>query len=117
MMRGAIAALFLAAFPAMAQQPANCSPIHFVRGASSVTLSGIVGSDEPFPCYTLATGNGQTATFKFTKTNGNMAFTIDGMVDDRDAYTFKTVARTYKFSVFQAMRSTPAPFSLMVSVR
>ena len=92
-------------------------PIHFARGQSFATVRGAVGSDEPFPCYTLDTGKGQTATLKFTKTNGNMAFSIYGLVDDRDSYSFKTEAKTYKFVVFQNMRATPDPFALMVSVR
>jgi len=112
-----IAWTLLGITPAFAQQPTTCTPIHFARGTSSASLSGRVGSDEPFPCYTLATGRGQTATLKFTRTNGNMAFTIDDVVDDRDSYSFKTAARTYKFTVFQTLRSTPDAFTLMVSVK
>jgi hypothetical protein len=112
----AIAWALLGVTQAFAQQPTNCTPIHFARGTSSISLSGRVGSDEPFPCYTLATGRGQTATLKFTRTNGNMAFSIYDVVDDRDAYTFKTEAKTYKFTVFQTLRSTPDPFTLLVSV-
>ena len=110
-------AIALVSLPALAQEPTNCKPIHFAPGAFSATVSGSVGSDGPFPCYTLATGKGQTATFKFTKTNGNMAFSIYGLVDDRDAYTFKTQAKTYKFIVFQTLRSLPAPYALVVAVR
>ena len=103
--------------PAYAQEPTNCTPIHFVRGQSSATVKGVVGSDEPFPCYALVTGKGQTATFGFTKTNGNMAFSIYGLVDDRDSYSFKTEANTYKFIVVQNMRALPEPFALMISVK
>ena len=70
-----------------------------------------------FPCYTLATGKGQTATFGFAKTNGNMAFSIYGLVDDRDSYSFKTEAKTYKFIVVQNMTARPEPFALMISVK
>ncbi len=91
--------------------------LQFVPGQSSSTVKGLVGSDEPFPCYTLTTGKGQTATFSFTKTNGNMAFSIDGVVDDRDSYSFKTEAKTYKFTVFQTLRATPDAFALKVSVK
>ena len=109
--------LLLGGSAAFAQEPTNCMAIHFATGRSSATVRGSVGStDEPFPCYTLATGKGQTATLKFTKTNGNMAFTIYGLVDDQDGYSFKTEAKTYKFIVFQTLRSTPDPFALQVSV-
>lgn len=118
----AAALLLLAALsPAGAQAPspagARCTAIHFARGASSAQVSGVVGSDEPFPCYTLATGNGQTASLKFTRTNGNMAFSIDDLADDRDAFEFKTAAKTYRFTVFQTLRAPPGPYTLMVSVR
>ena len=101
---------------AMAQQPTNCTAVQFPRGAFSTTVSGSVGSDEPFPCYTLSTGNGQTATLKFTRTNRNMAFTIYDVVDDRDSYTFRTQAKIYKLIVFQTLRAVPAPFTLALSV-
>jgi hypothetical protein len=64
-------------------------PIKFVAGQSSASVTGSVGSDEPFPSYSLDVGKGQTANLKFTKTNGNMAFTIYGVVDDRDSYSFR----------------------------
>jgi hypothetical protein len=119
MIRALLAAtLLVGGSAALAQEPTNCTPIHFATGQSSATVRGSVGSsDEPIPCYTLATGKGQTATFKFTKTNGNMAFSIYGLVDDRDSYSFTAEAKTYKFIVFQTLRSTPAPFALMVSVK
>ncbi|HTI03514.1 MAG TPA: hypothetical protein VL752_21425 [Acidisoma sp.] len=118
MIRTTLAAiLLLGASAARGQEPANCTPIHFARGHSSATVSGSVGSDEPFPCYTLATGKGQTAIFRFARTNRNMAFSIYGVVDDRDSYSFKTAAGTYKFIVFQTLRAPPAPFALRVSVR
>ncbi len=117
MTRVCFAILLLAASPAMAQLPTNCTPIKFKKGTSSATVTGTVGSDDSFPCYTLATGKGQTATLVFTRTNGNMAFSIYDLVDDRDHYTFKTAAKTYKFVVFQLMRATPDPFALMVSIR
>jgi hypothetical protein len=112
MIRAILAAtLLLGGSAALAQEPTNCMAIHFATGRSSATVRGPVGSDEPFPCYTLAPGNGQTATLRFTKTNGNMAFTIYGLVDDHDGYSFKTEAKTYKFIVFQTLRSTPDPFA------
>jgi hypothetical protein len=117
MIRAIFMAMLLAGSAALAQEPANCSPIHFARGQSSATLNGSVGSDEPFPCYTLDTANAQTATFKFIRTNGNMAFSIYGLVDDRDNYSFRTEAKTYKFIVFQTLRASPSPFALRVSVK
>jgi hypothetical protein len=112
-----LSAIVLLATPAFGQQPGNCTAIRFAAGQSSTTVTGSVGSDEPFPCYTLGVAKGQTATLKFTKTNGNMAFTIYGVVDDRDTFSFRTDATTYKFIVFQTLRATPDPFALVVSVK
>ncbi len=114
------AMLLLQGASTFAQESTKCIPIHFGKGASSALIRGSAGSSdfsEANPCYTLGTGKGQTATLKFTKTNGNMAFTVEGLVDDRDSYSFKTEAKTYRFSVFQTLRSTPDPFELMVSVQ
>ncbi|WP_158933197.1 hypothetical protein [Acidisphaera sp. S103] len=115
MFRIVSAGLILLASPAFADEP--CTPIHFARGATFAVVSGTAGTDGPSPCYTLQTGKGQIATLKFTKTDGNMAFTIEGLVDDRDDYTFKTEAKTYTFGVFPTLRSNPTPFSLRVEVR
>jgi hypothetical protein len=118
-MKGAAlaATLLLGPVAALAQMPTNCTPIHFARGQSSTTLTGTAGSDEPFPCYTLTTDPNQTAHLKFTKTDGNMAFTIDGLVDDRDDFSFRTDAKTYKFIVFQTLKALPWPYALTVSVK
>ena len=72
MMRATLIALLLSSgFAAHAQELTNCTAVRFARGQSSATVKGSVGSDEPIPCYALATGKGQTATFSFAKTNGN----------------------------------------------
>ncbi len=107
----------LFSLPAMAQEPTHCAAIHFAPSRSAGTVSGSVGSDEPRPCYTFITRTKQTVVMKFIKTNGNMAFSIYGLVDDRDNYSFKTTNKNYKFVVFQNLRAPPAPFSLMVAVR
>jgi hypothetical protein len=112
-----LSGLLLSGLPAFAEEPDNCSTgIEFGAGRSSASITGSVGSEEPFPCYTLTVGKGQTATFKFTRTNGNMAFTIYGVVDGRDAYSFETDAKTYKFIVFQKPPAGPDAFTLAVSV-
>jgi hypothetical protein len=100
------ALLSLVCSSALAQEPTKCTPVHFAAGKSFATITGSVGSDAPFPCFTLATGKGQKATFTFTKTNGNMAFSIYGVVDDQESYSFKTEARSYKFMMFQTLRSS-----------
>lgn len=57
------------------------------------TIAGSVAFDPPNPCYMASTGTGQTATLKFIKPNGNVAFRIDGLVEDRESYSCKTQRR------------------------
>jgi len=99
---------------AMAQE---CIPIRFARGASSGTVSGMASSEESSPCYTIATGREQTARVHLVRKGPDTAFTIPGVVDNRD-FTFKTEARTYIINVYQTFRrSGRGPFTLGVSVR
>jgi hypothetical protein len=95
------------------QQP--CTSIQFKPGTSSVNIQGTAPTDEPFACYTLATGKGQTATIRITKPDG-VAFNVAGLVDNRDNYSFKTEVKTYRIDVYTMGRG-PTPFTMLVSVR
>jgi hypothetical protein len=115
---GALVAAF-SATPALA-----CTPIHFAPGTSSATVKGIAqstgDSDAPIKaCYTLATGKGQTATLKMIEgPKDDAAFTIPGVVDNHDAYTFKTEAKTYTINVYRTFPREPdEPFTLQISVK
>jgi hypothetical protein len=111
------AAALLIPMPALSQTPPACTKIQFEKGSNSATLNGMVGSDGPFPCYYLQAEAGQTASFWFNRENGNTAFSIAGVADNKTKYTFKTEAKTYTFVVFQMMGANPAPYSLHVGVR
>jgi hypothetical protein len=115
------ASLFAAALsllvPVLSQTSLACTQVQFEKGSNSATLNGMVGSDEPFPCYYLSAEAGQTASFWFNHENGNTAFSIAGVVDNKTNYTFKTEAKTYTFLVFQMMQAKPASFSLHVGVK
>jgi hypothetical protein len=101
---------------AQAQRP--CAPIQFAHGSSSTTLQGMAPSDEPFTCYTLSTGSGQRAIIKLTKSNGDTAFNIAGLVDSRSNYSFMTEAKTYRIDVYQMSRDRrDASFTMQVSVK
>jgi hypothetical protein len=102
---------------ARAQQ--TCVPIHFAQGQSSATVQGIARNEEPFACYTLATRRGQTATLSIAKRSpkDDTAFTIPGVVDNRDQYTFKTEDKAYKIMVYLTFaRQPPRPFLMQVTV-
>ena len=93
-----------------AQEASNCVPMRFSGGGASATVSGTAEWGPPFPCYTFEGRAGRTATLKFTKANGNMAFNVDGVVDNQDLYSFKMKSIKYKIDVYQTLRAAPAPF-------
>jgi hypothetical protein len=109
--------------PAVADAQENCTPIRFAPGTSSATVRGIARSGDEgnkIACYTLATARGQTATLSIQVRGpkDDTAFTIAGVVDDQNKYTFKTEAKTYEISVYLTFaRQADRPFAMDVSVR
>lgn len=105
--------LACAAGGALAQ---GCEEIRFARGSVSGEVSGSVADGAP-RCFRFATGNGQTAQLQLSGSR-NTCFTIDGVVDCRDDYGFRTRAQTYDVRVFQLMRSTASEaFTLRLTIR
>ncbi|MEL6317634.1 MAG: hypothetical protein AAFR16_08370 [Pseudomonadota bacterium] len=94
------AALGLGSGAAHAQQ---CKAIKFAPGTVSAEVRGVAPA-EGVRCYTLRTGAGQTAALRVTE-GRNTAFSIEGLVDARDAYTFRTEAKTYRILVLQVLRA------------
>lgn len=114
-------AIFFAGFViSAAHAQEKCIPISFAPGHSSAIVKGIAPFGPPFACYIVTAGRGQTATIKLTRSNGNMGFNVDGVVDDRDNYSFKTEARTYKLEVYQITREQAvrnARFEMQVTLK
>jgi hypothetical protein len=111
--------ILLSALTVAAHAQQQCTPIRFALGASTATLHGTARSDPPFACYTLATGPLKTATIRIVQgSKSDIAFNIEGLVDNRDSYTFKTEAKTYKIEVYRTFASRPdQPFTMQVSVK
>jgi hypothetical protein len=100
--------------PAIAEAP--CTPIHFAAGQFSATVNGMAPATDVV-CYSMATGSGQQATLKIVK-GANTVFTIDGVIDAQDSYSFKTDKKTYRILIGQLMRSdTPEAFDLGVTIK
>ncbi len=117
----AAAMLFIATGPACAEDrqearfAAQCQEIRFQRGHDSVTVKGSAPPDDVI-CYRMTTGAGQTADLKVK--GRNVMFSVAGVVEGQDAYSFATEKKTYRIEVGQLMRSvTDEPFSLTVSIR
>ena len=93
----------------------ECETIRFKRGESSGTVNGMAPADD-VRCYLMSTGQGQTATLLVT-TGKNTVFSIDGLIDAQNNYTFKTERKTYKIVVGQLFRAIAGePFTLFVSI-
>lgn len=104
--------LLVAAGTAQAQ---SCEPIQFKRGHDSGTVRGIAPPDDVV-CYELRTGAGQRADISVA--GSNVMFSVSGLVDGRDQYSFTTEKKAYRIVVGQLMRSiNDEPFALTVSVR
>jgi hypothetical protein len=96
-------------------QAQSCPPIQFERGTYSGTVSGTAPPDDVV-CYEISTGAAQRA--EVSVKGRNVVFSIVGVVDAQDRYSFTTDKKTYRILVGQLMRSvTDEPFSLTVSVR
>jgi hypothetical protein len=96
-----LAAIHLLAAAGTAQAQ-SCEPIQFKRGHDSGTVRGIAPPDDVV-CYELGTGAGQRADVSIE--GSNVMFSVSGLVDARDQYSFTTEKKTYRIDVGQLMRS------------
>jgi len=114
--RSFIPIFFASVFTFNVSSAEKCETIRFNHGESSGTFDGIA-TPEDMKCYRMATDRGQTASLRVMAGN-NIIFTIDGVVDAQDSYTFTTDKKTYKIYIGQLMRSvTNQPFTLFVSIK
>lgn len=94
----------------------SCPEIRFAPGGSSGEVSGRVTDNAPL-CFVFGTGAGQTARLQLLGSD-NTCFTIPGVTDCQDDFSFRTSAGTYRVNVFQLFRA-PAyeQFTLRLSIR
>jgi hypothetical protein len=112
----AVAIVLIVSGGADAWAAGDCKPIRFETDRLSTTIHG-EAPPEDVVCYTLATNRGQRATLKVIA-GRNTIFSIDGLVDARNAYDFTTEQKTYRIRVGQLMRAVaPESFAISVSVR
>jgi hypothetical protein len=108
-----LAAVCAVAIPAHGQD--NCKPVVFPKGQTITTLQGNAPAMGPV-CYTFDAAAGRTARLKVTGTN--MAMSVVDVGDDREEFNFPTQAQTYKFLVFQQMRSaSPQRYTVMMELK
>lgn len=111
-----IAALFAFGLCAGAASAQGCHEIRFDRGASSGEVSGRVTDNQPL-CFTFGSGAGQTARIQLLGSR-NTCFSIIGVADCRDDYSFTTQRRPYQINVSQLMRAGRyEDFTLRLSIQ
>lgn len=107
--------LTMSMFIVAAIQAENCEVIRFKRGANNHTVQGMILPDDVI-CYEVTARAGQLADI--TITGNNVMFSIEGVVDAQDKFSFITDDKTYKILVGQLMQSVAnQPFVLMVSIK
>lgn len=95
----------------------TCHAIHFAHGASAAVVRGTAGWDDPAtPCFTLGVRRGQTVSVRVLRPDGNTAFSVVGVVDDQDRYSFTAPSSDIRFSVFETLRAPATPFAIEVQV-
>ena len=94
----------------------NCSEIRFDRGSSSGEVGGQVTEGWPM-CFVFGTGAGQLARLQLFGSE-NTCFTVPGVTDCQDDYSFYTGSGFYQVNVFQLFRSTASEqFTLRLSIQ
>lgn len=83
---------------------AECQPIRFKPGETSAQAHGRLAPDE-IHCFRFGTGNRQRVRLEVKSASGNVAFTINDLVDNRDRFEFTSAKKTYEFTVYQTIRS------------
>lgn len=95
----------------------DCKAIRFKPGTSAAKIHGTVQADER-QCYRFGTGKGQSVRLAVQSASGDVAFTIDDLVDNRDEFEFTSEKKTYELNVYQTTRSvTPEDFTLSLSIK
>jgi hypothetical protein len=93
-----------------------CTPIQFKRGTSSITLNGKAPAED-VQCLKFRTNRGQTVDLSIQSGNGNVAFSISKLVDNRDHYQFISEKKTYEILIHQTLRAiAPESYTLTLSI-
>ena len=105
-----------------AQAAGACQTIQFKPGTSSTELRGMAAPDPSGAggsrgCYRFSTRQGQKVRMAVRSPQEQVAFTVDGVADNRDRLEFTSEKRVYEFTVYQTLRSTQAvPYVFTLSI-
>ena len=109
--------LALAAFPLIAAADPPCKTISLSPGAFSTEIQGAAPS-EGVQCLRFSTTKGQTVRLAVKSPKNQVAFTLDGMVDNREKFQFTSEKRTYDVLLHQTSSAAkPVDYALTLSIK
>ncbi len=107
----------LALLPLAAAADPPCKTISFKPGASSAEIRGEAPA-EGVQCLRFGVGKGQTVRVSVKSPQKQVAFTIDGLVDNREKYQFTSEQKTYDLLMHQTFNAvTPVGYVLTLSIK
>lgn len=110
------AAAVMLSLPGTAYTATACKLIEFQKGASSAQMRGEAPADG-VECLRFSTGRGQNVQVSVKSVHDQVAFSIGGLVDDRQQHTFVSEKKNYKLLVFQTMKAAaPVKYVLTLSI-
>ena len=103
-------------FAGTASHAADCDEIRFKRGESSAVVTGAAPA-EAVACWRFRAGAGQSVRLTVESDYDRVAFSIEGLVDNRAEYAFTSKQQAYDVLVHQTMRAvSPADYRLTLSI-
>lgn len=110
--------LLLSLGAAYAQHAPGCpvTEVRFPKGSSGTIISGMAPWDDIL-CFDLGVRAGQQVTMRILE-GSNTIFTVYGVADARNDFSFVAPSNQVQFLVSQLLRAPgPEPFRLQIDVR
>ena len=94
-----------------------CRLIAFQKGASSAQVRGQAPA-EGAECLKFSARRGQNVQLSVQSAHDQVAFSIEGLIDDRLQHAFTSEKPSYTLLVFQTMKAVaPVKYVLTLSIR
>ena len=94
-----------------------CRLIEFQKGSSSAQVRGQAPA-EGAECLKFSARRGQNVQVSVQSVHDQVAFSIEGLIDDRLQHTFMSEKKSYKLLIFQTMKAVaPVKYVLTLSIR
>ncbi len=106
----------LLSLPGIASAATACRLIEFQNGSSTAQVRGVAPADG-VECLRFSAGRGQNVQVSVKSVRDQVAFSIEGLIDDRVQHTFTSQKKSYELLVFQTMKAmAPVKYVLTLSI-